>query len=138
MTQPCQHAASGCGYPQGECSGDCMIERSTSLRLAELLEQDTPFSLRRDLEPTLLAAAELRRLHAENEALKVKLMTATKSALDHKERGDVLLEALKEAEYALGYAADMTKPEGLSGCDCPICSVSVKVRAAIAKAGGAA
>lgn len=47
-----------------------------------------------------------------------------------------LLGALKEAEYALDYASDMTKPEGLSGCDCPICSVSIKIRTAIAKAGG--
>ena len=52
------------------------------------------------------AAAELRRLHAENEKL---------------------LAVLEEAEYALNYAADMTKPEGLSGCDCPICTASIRI-----------
>lgn len=36
----------------------------------------------------LESARELRRLHAENEALKAKLLNATKAALDHKERGD--------------------------------------------------
>lgn len=52
------------------------------------------------------AAAELRRLHAENEKL---------------------LAVLEEAEYALDYASDMTKPEGLSGCDCPICTASIRI-----------
>ena len=52
------------------------------------------------------AANELRRLHAENEKL---------------------LAVLEEAEYALDYAADMTKPEGLSGCDCPICTASIRI-----------
>ena len=53
-----------------------------------------------------LVASELRRLHAENEKL---------------------LAVLEEAEYALDYAADMTKPEGLSGCDCPICTASIRI-----------
>lgn len=52
------------------------------------------------------AAAELRRLYAENEKL---------------------LAVLEEAEYALDYATDMTKPEGLSGCDCPICTASIRI-----------
>lgn len=38
------------------------------------------------------------------------------------------LEALlSDALYALEYASDMTKPEGLSGCDCPICTVIGKI-----------
>ena len=59
-------------------------------------------------DPDLIeqSAAELRRLHAENEKL---------------------LAVLEEAEYALDYAADMTKPEGLSGCDCPICTASIRI-----------
>ena len=57
------------------------------------------------------AAAELRRLHAENEKL---------------------LAVLEEAEYALDYASDMTKPEGLSGCDCPICTASIRIGEALA------
>ena len=52
------------------------------------------------------AAAELRRLHAENEKL---------------------LAVLEEAEYALDYASNMTEPEGLSGCDCPICTASIRI-----------
>lgn len=80
-----------------------MNEKPEALRLAEALDS------RREPSPTHYvnrAAAELRRLHAENEKL---------------------LAVLEEAKYALDYAADMTKPEGLSGCDCPICSVSIKI-----------
>lgn len=56
-------------------------------------------------------AAMIRNLHAENQKL---------------------LTLLEDVEYALDYAADMTKPEGLSGCDCPICLTSIKVSAALA------
>ena len=57
------------------------------------------------------SARELCRLHAENEKL---------------------LAVLEEAEYALDCASDMTKPEGLSGCDCPICTASIKIGEALA------
>ena len=68
--------------------------------------------LSRAWQPTAQqAAAELRRLHAENEKL---------------------LAVLEEAEYALDYASDMTKPEGLSGCDCPICTASIRIGEALA------
>ena len=50
---------------------------------------------------------EIKQLRAENETLRA---------------------LLRDAEYALDYASDMTKPEGLSGCDCPICTVSDKLR----------
>lgn len=40
-----------------------------ALYLADGLEKLVPFSLRRDLEPTLQAASELRRLHALNHEL---------------------------------------------------------------------
>ena len=43
------------------------------------------------------------------------------------EQRDELLAVLEEAEYALDYASDMTKPEGLSGCDCPICTASIRI-----------
>ena len=56
------------------------------------------------------AAAELRRLHSENARL---------------------VAVLREAAYALDYASDMTKPEGLSGCDCPICTVAQTVAVTI-------
>lgn len=73
-----------------------------ALRLAERLED--PVNAKLHLAPYI--AAELRRLHAENEKL---------------------LAVLEEAEYALDYATDMTKPEGLSGCDCPICTASIRI-----------
>ena len=81
-----------------------------ALRLADLLDEKW-HRWKDDPTDELKAAAELRRLHAENEKL---------------------LAVLEEAEYALDYAADMTKPEGLSGCDCPICSVSIKIGEALA------
>ena len=82
-----------------------MNEKPEALRLADLLDEKWH---RWEDDPTdeLKAAAELRRLHAENEKL---------------------LAVLEEAEYALDYAADMTKPEGLSGCDCPICTASIRI-----------
>lgn len=30
-------------------------------------------------------------------------------------------ELMQQALYALEYASDMTKPENMSGCGCPIC-----------------
>jgi len=47
------------------------------------------------------------------------------------DRMDELEALLAEADYALGYAADMTKPEGMMGCDCPICTVSRKISEAL-------
>ena len=100
----------------------------------------------------LQAAAELRRLHAEVEEqcrlnamgqerearlmaeveqLKRQLKANEVGASYHLEVIDELVKVLREAEYALDYASDITKPDGLSGCDCPICTVSIKVRAAI-------
>ena len=38
---------------------------------------------------------------------------------------------LTEALYALQYAADMTKPEDMSGCSCPICTVIPKIEVAL-------
>jgi len=76
-----------------------------ALRLAEFIEG------RPHRSGDAAIAAELRRLHAENQKL---------------------LTLLEDVEYALDYAADMTKPEGLSGCDCPICLTSIKVSAALA------
>ncbi len=36
---------------------------------------------------------------------------------------------LEKALYALEYASDMTKPEDMSGCDCPICTVIGEIEA---------
>lgn len=41
---------------------------------------------------------------------------------------DAALELLSEALYALEYGVDMTKPEGMSWCDCPSCTVIPKIR----------
>ena len=51
---------------------------------------------------------ELKALQAENEVLRAEV-----------ERDEALL---REALYALEYASDMTKPEDLRGCGCPICT----------------
>lgn len=41
---------------------------------------------------------------------------------------DSAKELLSEALYALEYGLDMTKPDDMSGCDCPMCVVSRKIR----------
>lgn len=82
-----------------------MNKEPDALRLADLLDEKW-HRWKDDPTDELKAASELRRLHAENEKL---------------------LAVLEEAEYALDYAADMTKPEGLSGCDCPICTASIRI-----------
>ena len=95
------------------------------LRLADALENDLVgydgMSIPRTCQDIAdKAAAELRRLHAEN-AEQIGEIVALK------EQRDELLAVLEEAEYALDYASDMTKPEGLSGCDCPICTASIRI-----------
>lgn len=78
-------------------------QQPEALRLADVFNKEGYAVFTDDMRK---AAAELLRLHAENEKL---------------------LAVLEEAEYALDYASDMTKPEGLSGCDCPICTASVRI-----------
>lgn len=75
-------------------------QQPEALRLADWLDSGNHRSGDAEI------AAELRRLHAENARM---------------------LAVLEEAEYALDYASDMTKPEGLSGCDCPICTASIRI-----------
>ena len=62
-----------------------------------------------DLEDVFerMCAAELRRLHAENEVLKAKLLSATKSALDHVQRNRDL-EAMLAAVGAGGVGPLLT------------------------------
>lgn len=74
------------------------------------------------------------RLHAELADFKSICDFLIKSSCEDqseivklKDQRDELLAVLEEAEYALDYAADMTKPEGLSGCDCPICTASIRI-----------
>ena len=73
-----------------------MSNRPEALRLADALA-----TVSYTCDDTVKAAAELRRLHAQ---------AAQDEAL------------LRQALYALEYASDMTKPEGLQGCECPICT----------------
>jgi len=103
MTKPCPHAASGCNYPEAECLGHCAGKRQPeAMRLADELEKLTSISLRRDLEPTLQAAAELRRQHAENEDFRATIDHLTRENAEQigelvalKERCNELLEALR-------------------------------------------
>jgi hypothetical protein len=46
---------------------------------------------------------------------------------DAADRLDLLEALLREAVYAFDYAADMTKPADMHGCDCPICAVGRKI-----------
>ena len=57
--------------------------------------------------------------HAEIDALKAER--------------DALQPLLAAALYALEYASDMTKPDGLSGCECPICTVAPMLEKALRK-----
>ena len=113
-----------------------MTDQPTALRLADALD-----AVNTNNADSLLvqmaarsAAAELRRQHAENVDYGATIDHLTRENAEQigeivalKEQRDELLAVLEEAEYALDYASDMTKPEGLSGCDCPICTASIRI-----------
>ena len=63
-----------------------------------------------------------RALLDERDALaaEVERLAEALRELEEREQRDEAL--LREALYALEYASDMTKPEGLQGCGCPICT----------------
>lgn len=42
-------------------------------------------------------------------------------------------KAMEDALYALEYASDLTKPEDMSGCSCPICTAIVVLRGVLAE-----
>ena len=42
-------------------------------------------------------------------------------------------ELMQQALYALEYASDMTKPENMSGCECPICVTITALRGRLAQ-----
>ncbi len=86
-------------------------------------------------EAEVKAASELRRLHAENEALKSELrMEQTISfrvqMQQYAAQRDALLEALKE----IAYAAECVETGRPGDCDIDYPSWFAKARAAIAKA----
>jgi len=85
----------------------------------ELAMQATIERLERDL-----VAATIRM---DNDALEIAGLTREQVglALDAA-RYQTLLE---KALYALEYASDMTKPEDMSGCNCPICTVIGEIEA---------
>lgn len=82
--------------------------------------------------------AEIGELRAENDRLS-SLANKWNSECDEMREDNKRLDAecaklrklLDDCKYAVEYAADMTKPEGLSGCDCPICTVIPQLRAAL-------
>ena len=43
-------------------------------------------------------------------------------------KANSLKELLSEALYAIEYGLDITKPDDMSGCDCPMCVMSRKIR----------
>ena len=90
------------------CDSDSAFERAVKRQLARLLEENEDY--RRTCEHLLRQTCE-----------QIGEIVALK------EQRDELLAVLEEAEYALDYASDMTKPEGLSGCDCPICTASIRI-----------
>lgn len=53
-------------------------------------------------------------------------------AVGQVERDEALL---REALYALEYASDMTKPEDLQGCGCPICTSIAALRERLGEKG---
>ena len=90
----CTHASAGCDYPASECA---MSKQPAALHYAEVLEG---FYLGLGRLDATGAAAELRRLHAENAELTARLAHATERALIHKERADKLQTHLDTANKA--------------------------------------
>ena len=86
MSKPCQHAASGCDYPAGECAGHCASNQAEILHLADLLEQGRHLFHAERKE----VGAALKSLHAKNVELSTALGHATERALVHKQRADQL------------------------------------------------
>jgi hypothetical protein len=64
--------------------------------------------------------AECGKLQTTDATSPEVLLIHAMHALEEREQRDEAL--LREALYALEYASDMTKPEDLQGCGCPICT----------------
>ena len=150
----CQYTISGCSYPQGECSGACMTDQGResqrlirnhlasqqpeALRLAKILEDHYFYS------DTNEAAAELRRLHAENSDYGATIDYLTSETAGQigeivalKEQRDELLEALREMVAGDAEAIKEADALGVPFPDEMLTSYRRAV-AAITKAGGAA
>jgi hypothetical protein len=72
---------------------------------------------------------EIRALKSSNESYIALANTAYEITEQRTVERDALTALLDKSLYALEYASDMTKPEGLSGCDCPICTVIGEIEA---------
>ena len=139
MNKTCPHAASGCNYPEAECPGHCAGKRQPeALRLAKILEDHYFYS------DTNEAAAELRRLYAENEDFRATCDRLTRENAEQigeivalKEQRDELLEALREMVAGDAEAIAEADALGVPFPDEMLTSYRRAV-AAIAKAGGAA
>ena len=141
MTKTCPHAASGCNYPEGDCPGHCASkQQSAPLQLADSLENELEgydgVSIPRTCQDIAdKAAAELRRLYAENADFRATCDHLTRENARQigeivalKWQRDELLEALQNIA---GYLDDT------AACNSDK-AVAAIARAAIAKAKGAA
>ena len=139
----CPHAASGCDYPASECAGHCTSKQQPeALRLADTLENDLEgydgMSIPRTCQDIAdKAAAEQRRLHAENSDFRATIDYLTRENAEQigeivalKEQRDELLEALHLALEYWAHREQRYKNRS------PVWVQ--KSREAIAKAGGAA
>lgn len=140
----CPFAAKGCNYPEGDCPGHCLVDNGglrqhqpKALRLAKILE-DHYFYV-----DTNEAAAELRRLHAENEKLRAENSKLQKWIVGEAQVAGTLDRKLRKARKqrdellaALRRIADTSANQ--SGTGAPWVHWVDQARAAIAKAGGAA
>lgn len=138
----CPHAVAGCNYPEGDCPGHCASKQQPeALRLADCLD-DVAYTTRS--QAIQAAAAELRRLHAENEDFRATCDHLTRENAEQigeivalKEQRDELLEALAKLVEDLEMRSNWKRGDDKGVVDCGH-SVYLKARAAIAKAGGAA
>ena len=136
----CPHAASGCDYPASECAGHCASKQQPeALRLADALD-----AVNTNNADSLLvqmaarsAAAELRRLHTENEVIRHssgrvgrRLERTSDALMEARAQRDELLAALHLALEYWAHREQRYKNRS------PVWVQ--KSRAAIAKAGGAA
>ena len=132
----CPHAASGCDYPASECAGHCTSKQQPeALRLADTLENDLEgydgMSIPRTYQDIAdKAAAEQRRLHAENSDFRATIDYLTRENAE--QIGEIV--ALKEQRDELVMAL---LPFATIGSGFDMDDV-LKARAAITKAGGAA
>lgn len=131
----CPFAAKGCNYPEGDCPGHCLVDnglrqhQSEALRLADSYEAT-------GLSGHIKAAAELRRLHAENEDFRATCDHLTRENAEQIGEIVALKEQRDELLAALRRIADTSANQ--SGTGAPWVHWVDQARAAIAKAGGAA